>query len=153
MVFIGVPEWLASPKPEFIASLTFGGALEDIKCMANSAEVTFIDPEDALKFYARTANGIIYSADTKSIYCAETCMPIDPTPTSSYVRDCYNQGATRSVRAIGVDPVIPLDSLKVLAEGKASFRGVPSRKIERLEDRMNENGVSAIVSYEYELPC
>ena len=120
--------------------------------MANSAEVTFIKPDDALKFYQSTANGIVYSADTKTIYCAETYMPIDPTPTSSYVRDCYNLGATRSIRAIGVDPAIPLDSLRVLAEGKASVRGVPSRKLERLEDSMNANGVSAIVSYEYELP-
>ena len=48
-------------------------------------------------------------------------MPIDPTPTSSYVQDCFNQGAARSVRAIEVDPAIPLDILRVLAEGKQAF--------------------------------
>ena len=71
-------------------------------------------------------------------------MPIDPTPTSSYVQDCYNQGATRSVRTIGIDPAIMLNSLRFLAAGRSSIQGIPSRKLESLEDTTNVNGVSAV---------
>ena len=149
VVIIGDPEWHSSPRPDFIASLVYGGPLEQIQCLINSAAVTFIYPEDALAFYEHTANGIVYEANAEVIRFAEVRMPIDPTPISSYVMDCFNQGATRSVRAIGVDVVMSINSLRLLAEGKVSFRGIPTRKLESMEDTMNEGGVSTIFSYEH----
>lgn len=143
----GDPEWHTSPKADFIASLVFGGPLEHIQCMVNSAAVTFINAADAQAFYENTANGIVYRADADCVHYAEARMAIDPTPTSSYVQDLVNQGATRSVRAIGVDPVTSLNSIRHLAEGKIRSQGVPSRKLESLEDTMNANGVSTILPY------
>ena len=144
VIIRGDPEWQFSPTAEFIASLVFGGPLEQLQCMINSAAVTFIHAADAQLFYNKTANGIVFRADSEGIYYADVRMAVDPTPTSSYVEDCFNQGATRIVRATGIDPVVTLTSLRAGAEGKTSLRGIPIRKLERLEDTVNEGGVSTI---------
>ena len=104
-----------------------------------------MDAGDAKKFYDVTANGIVYKSDSESTHYAETRLDTEPTPVSSYVQAWFTQGATRCVKAIGVDLIISLQSLQALAEGQSSSRGHSTRKLERLEDSMNARGVSIIV--------
>lgn len=104
-----------------------------------------MDAGDAKTFYDATSNGIVFRSDSEGTYCAETELDTNPTPVSSYVQGWFTQGATRCVKAIGVDPVISLQGLQALAEGKSSSRGSPTRRLERLEDSMNAGGVSIIV--------
>lgn len=136
------------PDPAGYTSRRLLIVYELIEC----STVTFMDAGDAKNLYDVTANGIVYKSDSESIHLAETQLDTNPTPVSSYVQQWFTQGATHCVKAIGVDPVISLQSLQVLAEGKTSSRGSPTRKLERLEDSMNARGVSIIVPHVYQVP-
>ena len=147
---IGDPRWNAIPKADFIASLVFGGPLELIHCFVDSAAVTFIYAADAQSFYEKTANGIVFRSDNSAVYTADTRMSVEPTPISSFVQDCVFQGATRCVRAIGVNRSTSMNGLRLSAEGRLNARGGPERKVERIEESVNAGGVSTIAFHAYQ---
>lgn len=135
----GDPPWESTPKPDFIASLVYGGPLEQIHCSGTSAAVTFINAADAENYYSKTPNGVLYrSSNDNPQHFAEVVMADDVTPVSGMVQEYVKNGFTRCVRAIGVDVAISLAELHAVAVGKSS---VP-RKLERLEDDKSPQGVS-----------
>ena len=159
IVITGKPAWTAIPKPDFIASIVYGGPLEEIRCVASvpyapgcGAYVTFIHARQAAKYYDATPNGVIYrliagvhpSQSNKNV--AETFMCDDTTPQSSVVRDYVARGFTRCVRATGVDIGMSLAILRVIAGGKNNAQGVPPRRVENVIDDINVAGVSLWVS-------
>lgn len=143
VLIVGDPAWTSTPKPDFIASLVFGGPLEQIHCGGTSAAVTFLNAADAERYYNKTPNGVVYrSFNDSPQHFAEVKMTDDVTPVSSLVQEYVKAGYTRCVRAIGVDVALSLADLHAAAAGKASLRGGAVRKLERLEDDMSPQGVS-----------
>ena len=72
--FTDAPAWESTPKPDFIASLVFGGPLEQIICKVSSAIVVFVNPEDAQTYYDATANGIVFRQNPDRLYYAEVWL-------------------------------------------------------------------------------
>ena len=145
--FTGDPAWESAPKPDFIASLVYGGPLEQIHCSGASAAVTFINAADAENYYKKTPNGILYRSSNDNLqYFAEVRMADDVTPVSGMVQEYVNNGFTRCVRAIGVDFAKSLEELHAVAVGKSS---VP-RKLEGLEDGKSPQGVSFNPKFPYD---
>ena len=142
VIITGFPAWDTIPKPDFIASLVFGGPLEQITCLISSAIVTFIKPEDAQAYYDATPNGIIFRHTPDGPYTAEVKLHEDVTPVSSLVQQYVDNGATRCVKAIGFDVVTPLGDLYRLGRGPVNSRGQIPRRLERLTDDMTLSGVS-----------
>ena len=71
------------------------------------------------------------------------CLVGDMTATgSSLVQQYINNGATRCVKAIGFDIVIPLEDLYRLDYDPMNFRGQIPRRLKRLTDDMTLTGVS-----------
>ena len=60
--------------------------------MINSAAVTFIHAADAQLFYNKTANEIVFRADSEGIYYADVRMALDVSPISSYVQPALRGG-------------------------------------------------------------
>ena len=143
VIITGDPAWESTPKPDFIASLVFGGPLEQILCLSSSAIVTFINPNDAQAYYDGTPNGIIFRKTPECLHYAEVRLDNDVTPISSIVQQHFDdKGATRCVKATGVDVATSLEDLHKLGNGPMNSRGQIPRKLERLVDDTNASGVS-----------
>ena len=144
VIITGDPAWESTPKPDFIASLVFGGPIEQIFCGGNSAAVTFINPEDAQAFFDATPNGVVYRKTSEAHHYAEIRMAEDVSPASSLVTQYVGVGATRCVKATGVDVAMSLEYLTALGNGRLTSRGTTPRTLERLVDDMNPSGVSTL---------
>ena len=142
IIITGHPTWEWIPKGEFIASLVYGGAIEKIICLLGMAAVVFIYPVDAQAFYEDTANGIIYRQAPGTVQYAEIKLHDDVTPMSGLVQHYVEQGATRCVKATGIEIGVSQLELYELAIGPVNSRGQVPRKLEKLEDNMNDDGVS-----------
>lgn len=118
-----------------------GGPLEDIRCLDNKAEVTFLDGADAQKFFDATPNGILFRKDTSGSRYAEVKFVEDVTPLSSLVKQHLENGATRCVRATGIDEDWSVAGLKALAGGKSNRSGQPMRRVEGIEIGTNARNV------------
>lgn len=118
--------------------------MEQILCGGNSAAVTFINPADAQAFFDATPNGIVYRKTSEQHHYAEIRMAEDVSPVSSLVTQYVGVGATRCVKATGVDVAMSLEYLTALGNGRLTSRGTTPRTLERLVDDMNSSGVSTL---------
>lgn len=142
LIIYGDPSFESTPTPSFVANLVFGGPLEQIRCLDNKAEVTFLDGIDAQRFFDATPNGILYRKDAAAgNRYAEVKFIDEVTPVASLVKQHLENGATRCVRAIGIDEDWTVAGLQALAGGKSSRTGLPMRKIESVEIGVNERNV------------
>lgn len=127
------------------AEIHLGGPLEQIRCLDSKAEVTFLDAADAEKFFDATPNGILFRKDTSGSRYAEVKWVDEVTPISSLVKQYLENGATRCVRAIGVDEDWSVEGLKALAGGKSNRSGLPMRRVESVETGVNDRNVRSHV--------
>lgn len=130
MIITGV----SSPTPKLIVSLVFGGALDHLYIREKFAVVVFLRAADCQKYYDATPNGIVYKRDGKEL-CAFIEKGDDVDVTSRQIASYIEKRFTRCVRAIGVDPKIPLNKLWAKAEEKR-------RRVEWIEDEIPQAGVS-----------
>lgn len=125
---------ISSPTPRLIASLVFGGALDQFYIRDKSAVVVFLHATDCQTYYDATPNGVVYKRDGKEC-SAFVEMGDEVDVISGQLASYIEKGFTRCVRVIGVDPKIPLNKLWAKAEDK-------NRRVEWVEDENNEAGVS-----------
>ncbi len=103
--------------------------------------MTFLDGADAQRFFDATPNGILFRKDTSGSRYAEVKWVDEVTPQSSLVKQHLENGATRCVRAIGVDEDWSVEGLKALAGGKSNRSGMPMRRVESVEMGVNARNV------------
>lgn len=129
-----------------VASLVFGGPLEQIWVGTSTAFVTFLRAEDAEKFYETTGNGLVYKSDAPDgrEHVIMTEMSKEVNPVSGVLREYIEKEFTRCVRAIGVDKEWTVKYLYETATRKG-------RKIEKIVDGANVNKVGALDSFNYRL--
>ena len=129
----------------FVASLVYGGALEEIQIRSSvagylSAVVRFLDAEDCKKFYENTANGLVYKKDAKGrelVLFVELSKDVDVV--GGLLQGWIASGVTRCVRAVGVEAKWDMNGLLMIAERK-------NRKVEKILDGQNAGGVSTYIS-------
>ena len=128
-------------SPVFLTSLIHSGPLEYITLYGpTSAFVLFLNPDDALKYYKATANGIECQKEGAKYVVLTEMDPGAVDVIGGKLRQWIDSDMTRCVRAIGVDPEWTLGRLYGLAEAK-------NRKVEVIEVGENPGGVSR------NLPC
>lgn len=118
------PTW---KTPSKVLSLIYGGAIESVSITpsGNSAHVLFCDAETCKTFYDKYPNGIVVSKDGRQVVFIEMGKEVDIV--SSQLSVHLSNGATRVVRAVGVDLHISMDDLfKVASAG--------NRKVEKILD-------------------
>lgn len=116
-----------SPSPQLIASLVFGGPLEQIVTFPTHASVTFLDADDCEKYYAATGNGIKFDKDR----IADVRLSTEVDVIGGRIQALIDREATRCVRAVGnLSNDIPstLTYLETMAKGRMTRE----RKIERI---------------------
>ncbi len=119
-----------------MTSLIHGGPLEQIALIGpTSAYVLFLDPDDALKFYKATDNGIECQKEGVKYVILTEMNRKDVDVVGGKLRQWIDSGMTRCVRAVGVDEEWTLGRLYGLAEAK-------NRKVEVIEVGENPGGVS-----------
>lgn len=129
---MGLPE---SSTPTFVASLVYGGPLESIRVTDGKvAFVTFLRPEDAMKYYEATANDLLFKKDGAE-HIIMTQLGKDVNPVSGVLKEWIEKEFTRCVRAVGVDEDWTIEALNETATKKG-------RKIEKVVDGTNKSGVS-----------
>ena len=130
--------------PNFIASLVYGGAVEDIHTRTSAAgdtlaSIRFVDAEQCSNFYHKTANGIVYKKDVRGRDVAAFVeLGQDVDVVGGLLQTWIDNDTTRCVRAVGVGEELSRSDLKVLAEAKG-------RKLEGLQDGKTPGGVCTYV--------
>ncbi|KAL8723034.1 MAG: hypothetical protein Q9225_000576 [Loekoesia sp. 1 TL-2023] len=133
ILLTGLPQ---DSTPTFIASLVYGGPLESISLSGTTAFVTFLRPDDAMKYYDATANGLLYKKDGVE-HVIMTDLGKDVNPVSGILREWTEKEFTRCVRAIGVDKEWSMESLYETA-------GRKGRKVEKIVDGKNVNKMRSV---------
>ena len=117
-----------------MASLVFGGPLEQIHVKSRTAQVLFLHAKDCQKYYDATANGVDYTfEDRKGL--AQVAKAADVDVVSGQVRTFIELGFTRCVRATGIGNDYTIAKLKE----KAAHKG---RNVQDVSLGTNESGVS-----------
>ena len=101
-----------------------------------SASVRFVHAEHCKLYYDQTANGIVYKKDINNrelVVFVELAKDVDIV--GGMLQVWIEQGATRCVRAVGVEKDWTIYGLKKLAERKG-------RKLEGVTDKTNSHGAS-----------
>ena len=127
----------------FVASLVYGGPLEEIHIRSSaagdlSAMVRFMDATDCMNFYDKTANGLVYKKDGKGrelVLFVELCKDVDVV--GGLLQGWIESGVTRCVRAVGVEAEWGMEGLQKVAERK-------NRKVEKIVDGQNPGGVGTL---------
>lgn len=135
VVLTGIP---IGSTPTLVASLAYGGPLENIAVGSSTAYVTFLRAEDAAKFYETSANGLVYKPDVPNItkHVIMTAMSKHLNPVSGILREYIEKEFTRCVRAIGVDKEWTMSYMYETAARKG-------RRVEKIVDGVNVNNVGA----------
>ncbi|KAL8927433.1 MAG: hypothetical protein Q9208_002238 [Pyrenodesmia sp. 3 TL-2023] len=132
IVLMGLPE---SSTPSFVASLVYGGPLESVRITDGKvAFVTFLRPEDAMRYHEATANDLLFKKDGAE-HVIMTQLGKDVDPVSGMLKEWIEKEFTRCVRAVGVDEDWTMQALNETATKKG-------RKIEKVIDGTNKSGVS-----------
>ena len=123
--------------PEFVASLVFGGALEDIHMRGdNVADVRFLNGDDCQRYAEKTEAGIIINKGVKGKEdIILTYISKDVNVVGGKLKEWIDQGRTRCVKAVGVEEDITMEKLQRLAASKSG--GL----LDRIADYKNERGV------------
>ncbi|WEW57794.1 hypothetical protein PRK78_003261 [Emydomyces testavorans] len=112
-----IPDFLATPNK--VLSLVHGGRIESVRYFpqSKSAHVLFCDPEACKQYYNLYPNGIEVNVNgRKAIVFVDQSKEIDIV--SSRLQESLNLGATRVVRAVGVDMALNMQNLVDLAEDR-----------------------------------
>lgn len=134
IVLTGLPE---PSTPTFVASLVYGGPLESVRTTDGKvAFVTFLRAEDATKYYDATANDLLFKKDGAE-HVITTQLGKDVDPVSGVLKEWIEKEFTRCVRAVGVEKDWSVEALN-------KFAGNKGRKVEKVIDGSNKNGVSVI---------
>lgn len=122
--------------PSFIASLVWGGLIDEIIIKAKSAEVIFAFAEDCDKYYDTNRKGIPYKRKgSDKIQYAIVDKGSDVNVVGGLLQTYLDQGFTRCVRVTNVPADISFSQL----QRKAGYKG---RKFEGIEDGKLSTGVS-----------
>ncbi|KAE8166360.1 hypothetical protein BDV40DRAFT_296493 [Aspergillus tamarii] len=120
----GLPS--AWKTPARVLSLIHGGTIESISVTpSGTAQILFCDPEACKAFYDKYPNGIDLDKERKVTVFVEVGGEVDVV--SSQLSFSLSTGATRAVRAVGVDLNITMRQLSDLAAGN-------HRKVEKILD-------------------
>ncbi|PIG85193.1 hypothetical protein AARAC_007358 [Aspergillus arachidicola] len=112
--------------PAMVLSLIHGGTIESISVgPSGTAQVLFCDPEACKAFYDKYPNGIDLDKERKVTVFVEMGKEVDVV--SSQLSFSLSTGATRAVRAVGVDLDVTMRQLFDLAAGN-------HRKVEKILD-------------------
>ena len=82
-----------------------------------------------------------------AMYHAEVKLHDEATPISSLVQQYINNGATRCVKATGIDIITPMEDLYRLGIGPMNSRGQIPCRLERLVDDVTASGGSTRVPH------
>ena len=123
--------------PAFVASVVFGGALEQIHMRSDdSAAVRFLSGTDCLDFYNETDNGLVYGKEAngkeKVIW---THLGKEVDVVGGNLEQWISMGRTRCIKAVHVDKKFTAKELKSYAEAKG-------RVLEGYEESETDKGVS-----------
>ena len=124
--------------PAFVSSIVFGGQLERIHMLGESAAfVTFLHGSDCQRFYAATDNGLVYGkSDDGREKFVHVRLGKEVDIVAGQLKEWISKGWTRCVRATHVDEDITLQEMKAQALGKR-------RALEKIDEfRHPEKGVS-----------
>ncbi|KAE8360238.1 hypothetical protein BDV27DRAFT_161849 [Aspergillus caelatus] len=120
----GLPS--AWKTPARVLSLIHSGTIESISVTSSgTAQILFCDPEACKAFYDKYPNGIDLDKERKVTVFVEMGREVDVV--SSQLSFSLSTGATRAVRAVGVDLDITMRQLSDLAAGN-------HRKVEKILD-------------------
>ena len=127
-----------NPSPQLIASLVFGGLLEQILTTSNSASVTFLNADDCQNYYNSTANGIKHG----KTHVADVRLSNEVDVIGGRLQALIDKEATRCVRAVG--KLSEEQSRQHLLETMARGRMTRERNVERIVKEKNVRGVDSI---------
>ena len=119
----------------FIASLLYGGKIEDIRAGISFAEVLFVDAEACERFCKDTENGLVYGVVGGREKFVLTDMARDVDVLASRIGEVIEGGGRRCVGAIGLDLEIKLEDL----EKRGALAGL---RMLHVVDETTEKGVS-----------
>lgn len=128
VIISGLP---LEPTATLVASLVFGGPVENISLGKSSAFVLFIHAEDCQKYYNTTKNGVVYGKEGGKELFAVVELGKDVDVIGGKLQSLIDQKATRCVRVNGADEKFTMAELIELANSKR-------RRLEGIED---EKGV------------
>ncbi|KAE8134641.1 cryptococcal mannosyltransferase 1-domain-containing protein [Aspergillus pseudotamarii] len=112
--------------PARVLSLIHGGTIESISVTpSGTAQILFCDAEACKAFYDKYPNGIDLDQERKVTVFVEMGREVDVV--SSQLSFSLSTGATRAVRAVGVDLGVTMHQLSDLAAGN-------HRKVEKILD-------------------
>lgn len=127
--------------PSLIASLVWGGMIDEIIIKAKSAEVIFASAEDCDKYYDIGRKGIPYKRKgSDKIQIAYVDKGTDVNVIGGLLQTYLDQGFTRCVRVTNVPAEITLPQL----QQKAGLKG---RRLEGIEDGNLSTRVSLTTIY------
>ena len=122
--------------PAKVLTLIHGGAVESVHISAaGNANVLFCDPEACKAFYDKYPNGIDVDREKGLTVFVE--MGSDVDVISSQLSFNLSVGASRVVRAVGVDMNITMGQLLKISSGA-------NRKVEKVLDHYVPGDVSEI---------
>lgn len=125
---------VSNPTPSLVASLVWGGIIEEIHVKTSSADVLFAYAEDLQNYLEATANGIKFKKDGRDLVAVvEKGRDVDVA--SGQLCKYLEQGFTRCVRAVDVLDKFTPEELRM----KAGFK---NRKVEGIDIGQTEAGVS-----------
>lgn len=117
-----------------MASLVFGGPLEQIYVKGRTAQVIFLHAKDCQKYYDATANGVDYTFEDQQ-GVAQVAKGADVDVVSGQARTFIELGFTRCIRATDIGNDYTIAKLKE----KAAYKG---RSVQDVTIGTNESGVS-----------
>lgn len=127
--------------PSLIASLVWGGMIDEITIKTKSAEVIFASAEACDKYYDIGRKGIPYKRKgSDKIQFAFVDKGPDVNVVGGLLQTYLDQGFTRCVRVTNV----PDEFTKPQLQLKAGLKG---RRVEGIEDGNLSRGVSLTVIY------
>lgn len=128
-------------NPSFIASLVWGGMIDEIIIKTKSAEVIFASAEDCDKYYDIGRKGIPYKRKgSDKVQFAFVDKGPDVNVVGGLLQTYLDQGFTRCVRVTNVPDEFTKPQLQVKA-------GLKGRRLEGIEDGNLSTGVSFTMIY------
>ncbi|PGH26897.1 hypothetical protein AJ80_01480 [Polytolypa hystricis UAMH7299] len=115
-----IPNFLNTPAK--VQSIIFGGAIDSFSISTSSAtgisaQVVFCDADACKKFYDQTPNGLdVEHNGRRGTVFVDLGGDVDVV--SSQLKVSLNVGATRVLRAVGVNTGLSMKEMHALAEGK-----------------------------------
>lgn len=122
IILKGIPSTFNNAK---ILRFIHGGAIESISVIHGDTHVLFCEPEACQAFYDKYRNGIFLDKDRRNVVFVEKGQNVDIV--GSQLSFNLSVGATRVVRAVGVDMNITMGQLLKLAI-------LNNRKVEKILD-------------------